>query len=134
MKKLLLLAGMLFCAGSAHAESVFDVGVTSHGVTGVACTTGTVVQINATRPTGFTSKVTAWRVQNQDGGDAVWIGGPAVSSSALSGLGGRLVAGDDAVFGLGYNPVLSANPALYCLAANAAGAAAATLSVEWFGY
>lgn len=134
MKKLLLLVGILFLARSARAEAVFDVGVTSHAVTGVVCTTGTVVQINLTRPTGFASKVTGWRVQNQDSGDSAWIGGLSVSTSAASNLGFRLVAGDDVTYPLGYNPINSAEPPLYCRAEDAAGAAAVLLSVEWFGY
>lgn len=141
MKKLLLLAGFLILGGigKAHAEAVFDVGYSTGLPIGVICTTGTVVQINATRPTGFTGKVVGYRVQNQDSADSVWNGGPNVStttttSADLTNLGERLVAGADAPFPLGYDYQNSRDARLYCRAADSAGASGVVLSVYWFGY
>lgn len=140
MKKLLLLAGMLLYAGSAHATPSFEVGYSTGLPRGVFCTTGTAVQINATRPAGFFGKVAGYRVQNQDSADSVWIGGVSVSSTSttstdLAVLGERLVAGADGTYMLGVDYQGGGiEVPLYCRAADAAGTAAALLSIFWFGY
>ena len=128
-------------SAQASPEPSYEIGYTSAIPTGVRCTTGTVVQINLTRPTGFNAIVAGYRVQNQDDADAVWIGGVSVSTysataAALTALGEKLTAGSDGTYPLGrdYNNGTAARIPLYCRAADAAGAAGAILSVYWFGY
>ena len=150
MKKFLFtLALALALPGLARAEQAnFEVGYSSIATTGIACTTVTVVQINATRPTGFRANIAGYRITNQDSADAVWIGGPYVSTSTLqigsstdfANLGEKLAAGASAPYALGkeYQSVVSSAGAplvrLYCKAADAAGAAGAVISIVWFGY
>lgn len=140
MKKFLLsLFAVVGLSGIASADSgIFHVGYATQAVTGVTCSTGTVFQLNLTRPTGFKGKVVGYRIQNQDSGDAVWIGGVTVSTSAESARGEMLgpgSPGDSGVWMVGYD-YIRATPIdvpLYCRAADAAGAAGVMVSVSWFG-
>ena len=139
-KFLATLALVISLGGMAHADTgVFEVSYPTHAVTGVTCSTGTVIQWNATRPTGFGGKVAGYRLQNQDSADSVWIGGITVSTSAATALGTQLAGGapgDSAVWMVGYDYSRSTpvNSPMYCRAADAAGAAGVLVSVEWFGY
>lgn len=138
---LFIFAVVLSCGEAwAGEQPVFDVGYSSIAVVGVRCSTGTAIRVNATRPTGFTANLAGYRIQNQDGADAVWIGGVSVSSDtsaggALTNLGEQLTAGSSGPYGIAkdYRSAAGLIP-LYCLAADAAGAAGAVLSVVWFGY
>ena len=142
MRKMLLsllaVVGLYALPGAVQAQGMFHVGYTTHGVVNVICTTGTVVKINTDRPTGMGGRAVGYRVQNQDAGDAVWIGALTISTSAASARGGEMLGagspGDSSVWMLGYNYLLSAEVPLYCKAADAAGAAGALISVTWFGY
>lgn len=138
-----LAALCLAMSPSAHAQAkpAFEIGYSSAMPIGVRCTTGTVVQINLTRPTGFNAIVAGYRVQNQDDTDPVWIGGVSVSTysataAALGALGEKLTAGADGTYPLGrdYNNGTATRIPLYCRAADAAGVSGAILSVYWFGY
>ena len=135
---LLAVVGLAALPGLAQAQAMFHVGYTTHGAVNVVCTTGTVVQTNATRPTGWGGRAVGYRVQNQDAGDAVWLGGVTISTHAASAAGGEMLGpgspGDSAVWMLGYDTRRSAEVPLYCKAADAAGAAGALISVTWFGY
>ena len=138
---LFIFAVVLSC-GEAQAgeQPTFEVGYSSFAVVGVRCSTGTAIQINATRPTGFTATPAGYRVQNQDSADTVWIGGVSVSSDtstggALTNLGEQLTNGSSGPYGVAkdYRSAAALVP-VYCLAADAAGSAGAVLSVVWFGY
>lgn len=141
MGALLALVG-LFGAPEAKAGPSFEVGYTTFAVTGVICSTGTRVQINATKPGNMSGVVVGYRVQNQDATSAVWLGGISVSTHATNGaatplstLGEKLTAGANAPWALGKDPNRASVPLvpIYCLAADAA-TSGALLSVLWFGY
>ena len=144
MTKLLLLAvGLfLFAPGDAAAQTaIYDQGYSTIAVKGFRCSTGTISQINLTRPAGFQMRVAGYRVQNQDSADAVWIGGASVSTSTLAGaeidlLGEKLIAGANAPYSLHKDPIRPNTPnvPIYCLAADAAGAGGVIVSVAWFGF
>lgn len=129
----LLLMGLSSVAKADDA--VFHVGYSSVAVRGVICSSGTVSQINATRPQGFKGAVAGYRVQNQDSTNNVWIGGPIVSTAAASiaNLGLKLAPGDSAVWHVSYDDVRRALVPLYCKNADADTDGLA-ISVEWFGY
>ena len=135
--------GLALLGGNAKAgENITDVGYSSFSVTGVKCSSGPVaVQLNATRPTGFSANVGGYRIQNQDSADAVWIGGPSVSTSTLAGdgitnLGERIPSYGNSPVSLGKDYSRGAVPLapIYCRAEDAAGAAGVVISVFWFGY
>ena len=145
MKK--LIVGTLFCmtamlsaTGSMAQGGVFDVAYSTFGARGVCVTTGTVVQINATRPTNFVARVAGYRIQNQDSADTVWIGGVDVTThttnnnaTAVANLGEQVVPGETTVW-----PVFKDSDSnmvkLYAKAADAASTVCAMISVMWFGY
>lgn len=142
MRKLLAVAaflGALLAAPRADAaNSIMDVGYSTFSAKGITCSTGTVIQINASRPTGFTSNIAGYRIQNQDSADPVWIGDVNVSSSTVANLGEMLNGGspgDSVVYPVGKDYASDSQLVkVYCIAANGAGAAGATISVIWFGY
>ena len=139
LKKLLFsLALLLGASGAARAEgeAYFHVGYSSTALTGVRCSSGTVVQLNATRPTGYKAKVVGYRVQNQSTG-SIWIGGISVSTNVVANLGEMLGAGtpgDSGVWMAGYDYRRNADVPLYCRAADNLGAAGGSISVSWWGY
>ena len=140
---LLFMAGMLSATGSMAQSAnggVFDVAYSTFGTRGVCVTTGTVVQINATRPTNFKARVAGYRIQNQDSADTIWIGGVSVTThstnnnaTAIANLGEQVVPGETTVW-----PVFKDADAdvvkLYAKAADAASTVCAFISVMWFGY
>ena len=132
---LALLVGLIATSAPAKAsgEAMFSKGHSTWTVTGVNCSTGTSVQISAAL-SGF--QISAYRIQNQDSADAVWIGhNTNVSTQALSGLGEKITAGSNAVWELGRNPDIALPiVGLWCRAADAAGATGVTLSRATFGY
>lgn len=148
MKKLLglllLAVAMLgLSPGRARAQSqpTFEIGYTTWTTVGVPCSTGTAIQLNGTRPTGFVQNVAGYFIQNQDATDSIWLGdSPSVSThtataAALAALGLRLIAGDSYPIhlskrrdsGIGLVPI-------YCKAADAAGTSGAAMNVTWFGF
>lgn len=146
MKKyaLMMLFGIFALASGPNAaeaaQPTYEIGYTTTTPKGVICTTGTVVQLNATRPTGFVARVAGYRIQNQSS-SSVWIGGAQVSThtataAALAVLGEKLVAGANVTFHLGYDAGRTGLPLtpIYCRAEDAAGSSAAVMSVAWFGY
>ncbi len=136
---LCLAAAAALMPGSAFASPVFDVGYTSAAPRGVVCSTGTAAQVNVTRPLGMTGVPAAYRIQNQDSTNAVWIGGVSDSTTAdiytasdLRNLGEKLTAGSDGVYPVGRDPGNNAaSVPIYCKAANAA-TGGVLLSVYWF--
>ena len=136
MRKIFLSLGLLIgLASSAMAQggqANYNKGLSSWTVTGIVCTTGTAVELSA----GMSGIIlSAYRIQNQDSADAVWLGHTTlVSSSALSNLGEKLTAGSNGVWELGYESVALRLVTVWCLAADAAGAAGVTLSRARFGY
>lgn len=130
----------LSLAGEARASGSFDIGYTTFTQSGIFCTTGTVVQINLTRPDGFAAVPVGYRIQNQDSADSVWLGKVDVTTHTstaanLLDLGEKLVAGADTTFQVGIDHRnTGARVPIYCRAADAAGAAAVLLSVLWFGF
>lgn len=138
MKKLILLAGMLaMCAGLANRAEAFttqyDRGFSTATVVGVKCSTGTAEQLDIkASPDRLDSyQRSTIRVMNHDAADAIYLGYSAsVSSDTASDfLGVRISAdGGNAVF------QLSRHIPLYCIAADAAGAAGVRVSLEEFGY
>jgi len=138
-KGLILMAGLMVAPGLCFAANPsYEVGYTTTVPRGVIVTTGTVVQLNGTRPTGFTARVAGYRIQNQDAASSIWIGGVSVSTSAagLATLGEKLGPGADIVFHLGVDVARSGLPLspIYAMAADGAGADAVLVSVTWFGY
>ena len=137
MKKFLLGLGLCFLSGSASAfELTFEKGYSSHSVVGVKCDTGTVVNIAPANLGGY--NIAGYRIQNQDTADAVWLGGPSVATSTVSGdytnLGEKLVAGADGPFPYGYDQDRKTVVELFCKAADAAGTAGVILSRAIFYY
>lgn len=149
MRKTPLALGLsLFClmlfnseAEAVSGEAVYDKGYSTFTATAIACTTGTTVQLNATRQLiGF--NVAEYRLQNTDGADSVYIGQtPSVSSFtvpavAMAAFGEPLSSGSNRTWLVGSNPALADQPdvELWCIAADAAGAAAVIMSVVSFGY
>lgn len=144
IKKMFWMAlGLMLLGVKAQAgELITDVGYSSFSVTGVKCSSGAVaVQLNASRPAGFSANVGGYRIQNQDSADAVWIGGPSVSTSTVVGdsitnLGERIPSYGNSPVTLGKDYSRGASPLapIYCRAEDAAGAAGVIVSVFWFGY
>lgn len=137
MKKFLLGLGLCFLSGSASAfELTFEKGYSSHSVVGVKCDTGTVVNIAPANLGGY--NIAGYRIQNQDTADAVWLGGPNVSTSTVAGdytnLGEKLAAGADGPYPFSYDPERKAPTELFCKAADAAGTAGVILSRITFYY
>lgn len=137
--------GLALLGGESWAGQNFtDVGYSSVAVVGVKCSSGAVaVQLNATRPTGFSANVGGYRIQNQDSADAVWVGGVSVSTmpavltaTNFANLGERIPSYGNSPFSLGKDYSTGAVPLapLYCRAEDAAGAAGVIVSVVWFGY
>lgn len=131
--------------GNAMAgEIITDVGYSTFAVVGVKCSSGAVaVQLNATRPTGFSANVGGYRIQNQDSADAVWIGGVSVSTmpavltaTNFADLGERIPSYGNSPVSLGkdYSRATAPLAPIYCRAEDAAGAAGVIVSVFWFGY
>ncbi len=145
MKKLLytlcLMAGL---SGAAHADGrpTFEVGYSSFSQYGVICTTGTAMQVNASDPGDRSGmRIAGYRVQNQDSADAVWLGDVDVSThttngnaTAVTNLGEKLSAGADGPYPFWRDRDGRSKVALYCLAADAAGADGVALSVFHFYY
>ena len=145
MKKLMwaVLALVLMGIASpsmAATDPTFEVGYSSFATKGVVCSTGTITQINATRPTGFSANIAGYRIQNQDSSNAVWLGGVSVSSATTTAalranLGEKLNADASVAWALGkdYSRATVPTVPLYCLAADAA-TSGVNLSLVWFGY
>ena len=134
--KRLALAVILVCLGAkAHAaQSVFDIGYSTFAVSAVGVTTGTVVQINVSRPTGFSANVAAYRLVNQDATYAIWCGGSAVAISGAN-RGEKLAAGASVVWPIGKNLTDGTLTPIYCIADSAATATSLPqLSIVWFGH
>lgn len=139
-----LALGLMFASSQAQAadgKGTYDVGYSTFVPVGIICTTGTVRQLNATRPTGFTHNIAGYRIQNHDSADSVYIGTVRVSSGTngtdthVATLGERLAAGASGVWHVFRDRKDSNNNTpIYCLAADAAGAAGAVVTVTWFGY
>ena len=140
--KLILTVLALMLSGTAHAMDTFEVGYSSMAVTGVRCSTGTAIQVNAYRPNGFKANVAGYRIANQDASEAVWLGDINVSTKTLSitdsmtNLGERVGPYASAPYALGKSYLTPSVPLIpvYCKAEDAAGAAGAVISVMWFGY
>lgn len=140
MKLILIFAALSLFGGEARAETpTYEVAYSSFASVGVRCSTGTVIQINLTRPAGFSANVAGYRFLNQ-ASDASWIGGASVSTATANGdnldnLGEKLASGSSSVFQVfkDYRRNGSIVP-VYCKAADALGANGAVLSVVWFGY
>ncbi len=147
MKKILALAGLLAlsCAGveaQAGFTPTYEVGYSTFATVALHCTTGTAIQVNGTRPSGFTDNVAGYRIQNHNatsktyfGGVFVAIPGATVTNGAASGE--YLAAGGGSgTWHLGKNPQLSGQPItpLYCICESAAGANSCVITVTWFGY
>ena len=141
MKKFLMVA-MLFAAvvglgDKAQAyESIYTKGFSTFTVTGVVCTTGTAVNVTQ-RISGY--NLGGLRIQNQDT-NAAWIGfNSSVSTTTTTGanrtnLGERLDAGANGVWAIDYNSDDRVQVKTWCKAADAASAAAVSLSITAFGY
>lgn len=142
MKKLLLTVGLLAAvSGTSHAQSAWDKGYSTWTVVGVICTTGTAVQLNATRQIiGFT--IGGYRINNLDSADAVYIGHDlnvsthSATTVAMNRLGERVNSGSSVSYEIGHNPDLSDQPdvEVWCRAVDAAGAGAVLLNLVTFGY
>ena len=144
-KRFLIIAGLglacAFNADRAWSQAAFDKGYSTWTVVGVFCTTGTRVQLNATRQLpGFL--IGGYRVNNLDGADTLYVGHDrsvstnTASAIALARLGERVVSGGSATYELGLNQDLADQPdvELWCMAVDAAGAAAALVNLVTFGY
>lgn len=145
IKKLWMALGLMLLGGNAMAgELITDVGYSSFSVVGIKCSSGAVaVQLNASRPAGFSANVGGYRVQNQDSADAVWIGGVSVSTmpavvtaASIANLGEKIASGSNSPVTLGkdYSRATSPLAPIYCRAEDAAGADGVIVSVFWFGY
>lgn len=141
MKKLLLTLGLLLLGGgAANAQDVYDKGYSTFTAAGVFCTTGTSVQLNiSTRAVpGF--NIGGYRIINLDSADAVYIGQSASVSTTstraidLAVLGERISAAGSSTFAVGRHPDTAAPVGIWCMAADAAGAASALLNIVSFGY
>lgn len=137
MTKYLLLAIMALAPSFAHADGrpTFEVGYSTWGVSGVICTTGTIVNLStdAYKPTGWHGKVAGYLIQNQDSADSIYLGGPDVDGTDGSGL--KVAAGKSWSVYLGREKHNINNRShVYCEAESGAGAAAVQVVVVWFGY
>jgi len=142
MRKLLLALALLACLSQhAAAQAAFDKGYSTWTAVGVFCTTGTAVQLNATRQIpGFI--IGGYRVNNLDGADSVHLGHDqsvsthTATAAALARHGERLASGGSITYELGLNQDLADQPdvELWCRAVDAAGAAAVLLNFVTFGY
>jgi len=129
----IMLGASTYNKSNAAGESMFSKGHSTWTVAGVTCSSGTATDITGSL-VGF--DINAYRLQNQDSSDAVWIGySSAVSTDTASAyLGEKLNAGDNGVWELGKNPDLAqAVVKIFCKAADAAGAAGVRLSRAIFG-
>ena len=142
MKKLAILAAILSLgAVKAMAQSpTFEVAYSTFATMGVNCTSGTVVNIVASRPTAFAANVAGYRILNQDSTNNIWLGGISVTThtttdNGITNLGERLKPGESAVWPL-YKDYkrLAAMVPIYCKAADAAATSGVKISVVWFGY
>jgi len=133
------LALSLFCATQAMAMGptpTYEIAYSTFSQQGVICTTGTVVDLVATYPSGIQGgRAAGYRVQNQDSADAVWLGDVDVSThtGTIANLGEKLTAGSNGTYHL-WKDKNAVRVGLYCIAADAAGAAGAVMSVLWFFY
>lgn len=143
MKKIIfsVLFAVVFIPSKSFAQSAWDKGYSTWTAIGIFCTTGTSVQLNATRQLiGF--NIGGYRINNLDGADAVYVGNaPSVSTFsatavALAQLGERIASGGSTTYELGLNPDLADQPdvELWCRAVDAAGTASALLNLVSFGY
>jgi hypothetical protein len=137
-----LLFALGFCATDAQAgdQPTYEVGYASHAVTGVRCSTGTAIQINSTRPTGFKANVAGYRIGNQCS-SSIWLGNINVSTGtvvgdSLTNLGEQVGAGASAPYSFGKSYLTTSVPLIpiYCKAADGAGSAGCVISVLWHGY
>jgi len=141
MKKIIFAAlALVALCGDAKAEGFFDIGYSSVAFSAVRCTTGTVVQLNATRPTGFSAGISGYRLLNQDSSPQsaeVWIGGTSVSTSvfSLDGFGYRLKAGESADIKVAKDYRRAGNPVpIGCKAASSAAVGSLPIvSILWYG-
>ena len=135
-----LVVGLSMVANEARAAGNYEVGYSTFGLSGVTLNTGSAAQINLTRPGGMGGVVMGYLIQNQAASEAIWVGGPAVSSDTAAGasyteLGIKVLAGGSLVWQVGKDPNQS-TPALapvYAIAADAAEKDGVPISVLWFG-
>ena len=140
MKKLLVFV-LLLTATRANAQSAWDKGYSTWTAVGIYCTTGTSVQVNATRQIiGF--NIGGYRINNLDSADSVYIGSDisvstdTSSAVKLARLGERVSSGGSVSYELGMNAELANQPdvELWCLAVDAAGTASALVNLITFGF
>lgn len=142
---LAMVAALTLCASEASAAPAFEIGYSTFATAGIRCSSGTAIQINLNRPTGFLASVAGYRVFNADSADSVWLGGVSVStlpatainaSHTFTNLGEEVKPAASAPWPLGKDYGRGGVPLvpLYCKASDDAGAAGAVISVTWFGY
>jgi len=135
MKKLLLLTVLfalsVFIGKSYAYTPVFDQGFSSATVKGIACTTGTVIQVDTDRETELTGfRHAGVRIKNH-GTEKIWIGYDTVVSThtgAIGNLGVTLAAEQDGPF------AVDEDVSVYCITSDAAGADGTPISIEYFGF
>lgn len=138
MKKLFLAAVMLGAAVSARAEPVYDVGYSTFATLGVAVTTGTKVQINPTRPTGWAANLGYYRLTNAHPSWDIYVGDINVSTDIFNANVGHVLkaAGGTIIWPVAKDYGRAAN--LVPIYAKAADSSTVDriprLSVTWFGY
>ena len=141
MKKLLIgaLFALCMCGRAEAGNPTFEIGYGSHTLQGIVCTTGTVVQINGSRPSGIRGRVAGYLLQNYNS-DAIFVGDANVSThtGTIANLGAKLTQNDSLPLHLGRDQARDAIAPIYCIAANAAtvdaGTSGAELMVWWFFY
>lgn len=135
MKKLLLFALLALPVKARAYEMVYFKSASTATVAGVTCSTGTTINITGTISGYAAPNLLNHRLKNTDATYKVWIGfTSAVSSATLANLGERLDPGQDSTYSAGYDPDTKANVKIWCIAADAAGAAGVILSRSLFGF
>lgn len=150
MKKVLWILLLAILSGKAHASTDVNVVLSSITYSGVICSTQATPAVNPTRIDNFVEGVTAstWtlnanrigvEVQNQDATNSVWLGYNVNVTTPTGGtigpinpeLGFQLKPGDAKLYGMTALSTTTTNtPLIYCVAANAAGAAGVQLHIE----
>jgi len=141
MRKVLLLLALLPATAYADKGAAWDRGYSTFTVTGVYCTTGTSVQLNATRQVaGFIPAL--YVLYNNDGADTAYIGHDVSVSTFTDNAAVRarrgypLAAAIAREFKVSVNPDIADQGAiqLWCRAVDAAGASAVFITLMTFGY
>ena len=124
--------------GKARAyDEVVEVIRATATVTTVRCSTGTAIRLDTNAANGLMGtgyNRAGVRLYNQDSADAVYIGFDSQVTSFTATTSVRSFQGEEIKSGVSAPYSIGRDIALWCIAADAAGASGASVSVMQFGY